>query len=307
MATFSNIAEVAQRAHENQECPLCFESLICKPVANLLDTDNHLICHHLCHLECLQAELSTHCPSCSRNYSSTKVVPSLHPDPQVWFEHMDTDKDGFLSHEEMTEGLKGQLDLDWSAIEVDVDTLWLRWDKNRDGKISFAEFCDANDGVIVYLQRKYPRNPRAPPPDLLKAKRAWFRYWDEDDSKTLDKSEIVRALIKTFAIYDIKKNVVVEIVEKVWPIFDTDNSGVIEYEEFIETDNLGDSIAAEILNEQGLLLDYYDQEFAEEGEENEQEEEGEGEGGKAIIEVDQEHDDLDDDIEDAEEGDEEEE
>jgi hypothetical protein len=163
--------------------------------------------------------------------------------------------------------------------------------------------------VIVYLQRKYPRNPRAPPPDLLKAKRAWFRYWDEDDSKTLDKSEIVRALVKTFAIYDMKKSMLVEIVEKVWPIFDTDNSGVIEYEEFIEADNLGDSIAAEILNEQGLLLDYYDQEFADEGEENEQEEEEEeeGQGGKAIIEVDQGHEDLDDDFEDADEGDEEEE
>jgi hypothetical protein len=112
MATFSTIAEAAQRANENQECPICFESLICKPVANLLDRDNHLICHHLCHLECLQAEENAQCPTCSRNYHSTKIVPSLHPDPQVWFGHMDTDKDGFLSHEEMTEGLKGQLDLD---------------------------------------------------------------------------------------------------------------------------------------------------------------------------------------------------
>ena len=38
------------------------------------------------------------------------------------------------------------------------------------------------------------------------------------------------------------------VLDNIWPIFDNDNSGTIEYNEFIKSDNLADTIIATVGN-----------------------------------------------------------
>ena len=74
----------------------------------------------------------------------------------------------------------------------------------------------------------------------------WFKFWDEDDSGTLEKDEVVRALIKSFNIQDDVAHIqdVRSVVENIWCVFDTSNSGGIDLTEFLVKDGLGDSIMA---------------------------------------------------------------
>lgn len=190
------------------------------------------------------------CPVCRKQFAKTKPVPPIEVDPRAWFDYMDEDHSGHLSYEEILDGLKSQLDIAWDDIETDVDTFWSQWDKDGNQAVSFEEFSDPENGVLAYLKRKYPSNPRPPPPNLIEYRHEWFDYWDEDNSYTLDKAELTRALIKTFKLYNFERSTIEDMVESVWPIFDEDNSGVIERQEFLKEDNFADVICAQILQEQ---------------------------------------------------------
>ena len=55
---------------------------------------------------------------------------------------MDENQDGKLSKEEVIQGLKICLDLDWKKIEVDSDELWENWDYNSDNFINLEELIE---------------------------------------------------------------------------------------------------------------------------------------------------------------------
>lgn len=245
---FSNEANsAAKRAFLKQECPICFDELFCSPVGTLCNSQNKPICKHSYHAKCVE-ELPKpwKCPLCRLDFTKVLTAPDIKVDPYAWFEFLDIDKSGSISYEELVDGLKSQILLNWSKIECDADTLWSKWDKDGNGNISIDEFCDPKSGVMAYLLEVYPTNPRPPPPDILKNKKEWFNYWDEDCSGSLDKDEMGRALVKTFKLYHIEKSTVIDILNAIWPIFDIDDSGRIECSEFISTDNLADTICAEL-------------------------------------------------------------
>ena len=83
-------------------------------------------------------------------------------------------------------------------------------------------------------------------PDIMRDKEAWYRYWDEDNSNALDKEEVVRALLKTFRMTNDQQRVLMRnTIDAIWGIFDDDESGVIEREEFLKpNDGLADTIIA---------------------------------------------------------------
>lgn len=202
--------------------------------------------HHVCTSFIINAYWS--CPShgLALYVQYLEIVPMLSADPKAWFEFMDADQSGFLSYEEIVEGLKSQMHLDWHRIEADVDRLFQQWDSNRDGKISYAEFSHPQTGVIKYLASNYSARPRPPPPDIRRYKEAWFDYWDEDRSGHLDKDEVSRALVKTFRLYHVDRSAVLSTLEVIWPIFDIDGSGQIDRQEFLAPDNLAETIIAQL-------------------------------------------------------------
>ena len=73
-----------------------------------------------------------------------------------------------------------------------------------------------------------------------------FEYFDEDRSGTLEKGEVIRALIKTFDLSsDLRKvEEMRSVVDAVWSMFDPDASNSIDAAEFIARDGLADTIVA---------------------------------------------------------------
>lgn len=235
---------------QRNECVFCYDHLSVKPLTCFVDAHGRTVCNHTCHAECGHAiQKPNRCPICKAAYSALVPVPSVKVDVEAWFRHIDKDNDGALAYQEIIDGLKEQLALDWARVEADVDRLWPSWDHDRNGKVSLEEFANPRTGVVVYLTSHYPMAPRANPPDITKDKAAWFRFWDEDHSQSLDKDEITRALIKTFRLYHITSAVVMEIVNVLWPMFDSDGSGKIDLREFCAPDNLGDTLIAQLMQE----------------------------------------------------------
>ena len=79
-------------------------------------------------------------------------------------------------------------------------------------------------------------------------KEGWFRYWDDDHSASLEKEELLRALVHTFKLgkdYE-RLQTIRSTLDAIWPMFDTDGSGSIEMEEFLGADGLANTIVATI-------------------------------------------------------------
>lgn len=90
--------------------------------------------------------------------------------------------------------------------------------------------------------------------DIRRDKEGWFRYFDDDNSDSLEQGEIVRALIKTFRLSDdiSKVRELRETVANIWPLFDFDGSGGICMTEFCKSrDGLADTIIASLFLHEG--------------------------------------------------------
>lgn len=109
------------QAYANQECAICFDSLTNGQTCNLTNSSNKQVCRHSFHTECVADLRHKLCPLCRTPYVNLAPVPSVMVDPVLWFAALDTDGDGALSYEEIVEGLKAQLPLDWTRVEADVD------------------------------------------------------------------------------------------------------------------------------------------------------------------------------------------
>ncbi len=246
-----------EEVNRHGECGICFDALSNRPVGMLMCVNSRQqlekSCTHIYHRDCLSGLLKPwFCPQCRKSFSSVADVPALKVgDPaaaDMWFSYLDSDNDGSLSYDEILDGLKAQIPLEWPQIECDVDAKWGRWDKNGDGTISKEEFFRPTDGFLAYLTSHYPQVPHPPPPDIKINKEAWFRYWDHDNSGQLSKDEVARALVKTFKLYqtNVPPSVILESLDVIWSVFDTNGSNEIDIIEFCSRDNLGDSIIAQL-------------------------------------------------------------
>ena len=68
----------------------------------------------------------------------------------------------------------------------------------------------------------------------------WFNYLDIDRSGKLDKEELVNALQNILQHSDIES--LRKIVEDIFPVFDPNGDGLIDREEFIASEGLGESL-----------------------------------------------------------------
>jgi Ca2+-binding EF-hand superfamily protein len=186
------------------------------------------------------------CPLCRAPFTSCEVMPDPISLPSLWFHFIDVDGSGSLSREEIFEGLNMTLPLDPERIRRDQDTLWTQWDRDRDGNVSEAEFRDKKDGVLGYLLAQYGRVEEALTPTLTRTSlREWFRFWDADESCSLDKDELVRALVKTLRLEaGVDANAVRAMMDAIWFIFDSNGDGTIDVDEFVAPGALGDTLLA---------------------------------------------------------------
>jgi hypothetical protein len=74
---------------------------------------------------------------------------------------------------------------------------------------------------------------------------SWFQYFDHDRSNSLDKDEVIQGLLCTFSD-TMDTSAIFEFIEALWPLFDTDNSGKISFQEFVQSGGLYETINAQI-------------------------------------------------------------
>lgn len=192
---------------------------------------------------------SKDCPLCRVSFTTVKLFPNPIESPREWFNFIDADNSGELSLQEVVDALQCQLKLDWRKIESDAAILWPKWDVDNSGNISLEEFLNPETGILTYLNQHYQNtNLELEVPSIVDQSREWFIYWDADHSQSLDKSEVCRALIKTFRLLGEDTTTIASTLDNIWNIFDTDGSGEIEIGEFIASGNLADAIKAQLLH-----------------------------------------------------------
>lgn len=104
-------------------------------------------------------------------------------------------------------------------------------------------------GLAAFVQREIRRRQSSANliPDIRTNRQAWFSYWDEDDSGTLDKEEVVRALLKTLRLTSDPARVsqMRSSVDAIWCLFDDDGNGTVDRDEFLKpSEGLADTIIA---------------------------------------------------------------
>jgi hypothetical protein len=151
----------------------------------------------------------------------------------------------------VVEALKATLPLDYDALDKTVDDrshwMWAQWDTDGSGFIEQRELL-AEQGLAAYVRQAFvAHGGRGPIPDIRSDKSGWFTYWDEDGNGSLDKEEVVRALLKTLRLGSEPSKVTAlrGTVDAIWPVFDSDGSGAIDRSELLlPGEGLADTIIA---------------------------------------------------------------
>jgi len=209
-------------------------------------------CRHFFHSQCVEAlnvANMKNCPICRVDFTSSVEVPDIRKNPKGWFTCVDFDGDGKLDQTEVLEVMKATVLVDHDELEKQMPEIFKKFDSDGDGTVSFQEMTGPHG--IVEFSRQYPSvyDQRRPAPNIQTNKKAWFEFWDEDNSGGLDMEEILRAFIKTFKLEDTPSKAIElrGILEAIWPLIDPDGSGTVEYNEFAEPgDGLADMILANL-------------------------------------------------------------
>lgn len=235
-------------AEEYGECPICYYDWSSKPAAVLLRADGRRSCRHFIHKSCVDSLIATSnpklCPLCRAPFAGVKEVPSFERDPKGWFSCVDFDQNGRLSQNEILDVLQVLLKLNREQMEKGVKALWSHWDPDHSGDVDFEECC-GKSGLLQYVKQQFARAEGKEPPALSFANReAFFLFWDQDGNGTLEKEEIIRAVIKTLRLDVSKSTAIRDYLNTIWPLIDPDNSGEIDLKEFCQRDGLGEQLIA---------------------------------------------------------------
>jgi hypothetical protein len=243
-------------AEEHAECSICFMPLCDQGICVLVSASEERVCRHIFHPQCIshwftQREANFEpktCPTCRKPAHDYMDVPVPEEDPDGWFKCMDYDHDGCLSKKEVHDVLMAQIPLNEKLLDEALNKLWYRWDPDHSEGISKEEMMDPERGLLAWVKstRRLAKTESRAPPTLSNATKIdFFDFWDEDVSGTLDKEEVTRALLKTFALSSQNMAAVDalrDVVNSVWFVFDHDNDGIIDKNEFVADNGLADAI-----------------------------------------------------------------
>lgn len=242
------------------ECPISFEPLHAAPVGFFVDGSKRRVSQHYFNLDAAREWLATgngRCPLTRKSIASVAEVPDIRVDPRSWFKAVDIDRNNRLTRHETIEALKAQFPVDVAALDAAIVNpdhwMWERWDINRDGTITRDELLAPN-GLVASVPELFAASSSEPngsdtPP--ISHKGLWFDFWDSpatggNASGTLEKEEVVRALLKTLKVTN-DANAVMKMrgtVDAIWGVFDIDGSGSVERGEFLQPDGLADTVIA---------------------------------------------------------------
>lgn len=253
--------ESTTQAENNFECNICYFELYRFP-AGVLRKHSRRVCPHYFHADCAnflkkqskRNNVPRRCPVCQAEFTDVKVLPDLLKDPRGWFTIVDADFGGTLDQDEVINALGAVLPVDRKKLQRTVDSHWHEWDPDGDMTIDVHEFLSPDRGLREYIikhladLKKESGQVRANDiPSLDTHPRKWFEYWDVDRSGSLEKDELARALMRTFAItswgdpvlsmaHDMR-----EICDVIWKDLGYHEFDAVEFEEFIKPHGVADT------------------------------------------------------------------
>ncbi|CAE8637766.1 unnamed protein product [Polarella glacialis] len=244
-----------QTSNQAAECAICYDALCNGQVAVLHNIAGKRSCRHFFHENCvamLSSSSISSCPLCRVPFAVLRKVPSPMEDPRGWFLAMDADGKEKLTRQEVDDGLRAVLPVDDKGLESRFDMLWEHWDKTNSGDIGMDEFLDEDEGLLKWViatTKTARERDLVPIPDVDKDREVWFRFWDMDHVGSLDKEQVMRALMKTFRDADVAE--MRKVVGSLWTDFIT-SEGSISCEEFMRPGTgLLDKIVTDIRNAGG--------------------------------------------------------
>ncbi|KAF4661599.1 hypothetical protein FOL47_006617 [Perkinsus chesapeaki] len=255
-------------AERFNECSVCYFELFRLPVG-ILRLQSRRACPHYFHTECIKRLVAKNasdaraagypsaqeCPICGARFSEIKTLPDVFKDPRAWFQLCDIDSGGTLDQEEVLGALGAVLPVARDKLAVAIEDNWEVWDPDNDGVITLTEFVEPRRGLRQYLLRNFNNiksdsvNLRPSDiPDLDSHPMAWFDFWDGNRNGSLERSEVVRAIIKTFCLnpggepsfaraFDIR-----ELAMDIWDSLGYHEFGELTFEEFNAPFGVGDQI-----------------------------------------------------------------
>ena len=242
---------MAAVAASHAECPISFEPLHQHPSGVFLDSYGRRASRYFYNLEAAQQWLESGNdaePITRHPIARVARVPSVLENPSEWFRVVDGDGNGRLDKTELLEALKAQLPLDLRSLDQAAENgqLWAQWDPDGSGTIEESELS-AKGGIVDFIRSHFTGGGHRPIPSIQTDRNGWYDYFDEDGGGTLDKEEVVRALIKTFNLgTDVGELTKMRgTIDVIWPLFDDDGSGEIDRQEFLRAgEGLADTLVA---------------------------------------------------------------
>merc|ERR1712032_108872 len=143
---------------------------------------------------------------------------------------------------------KATTPVDCDQLEKEFPALFSAWDRDQDGSVGYGDMMGAG-GLFCFAQDRFRATAAARcVPDIKDDRAAWFRYWDEDASGSLDREEVLRSLTKTFGLSSDPSQIAElrDILAILWVDFDADGSGCIEMEEFCRPHGLAEVVMANL-------------------------------------------------------------
>jgi len=203
-------------------------------------------------------------PANATNRRETIGRPPPLSDTKRWFEHYDFSDDGYLSQEEVTQGLfetlKAKGEKEKECIRDSIERSWPVFDDDYSGKIDKWEFLvkgGLHDYLILFEQewKERPsdrsscnflslhvkgslRHSYVMPPPISQPRR-WFDHFDIDRSGYLTAKETINGLYSTFnATSSERRKAIRKIVTSSWDDYDLNDDGLISLDEFIRDGGL---------------------------------------------------------------------
>jgi hypothetical protein len=144
-----------------------------------------------------------------------------------------------------------------------IELNWHRWDPDGDGTITEKEFLAPRRGLRDFLVNNFDLiksdSIRIRPeeiPVLDSNPRAWFEYWDYDQSGSLERDEVIRAIVRSFCLTTWGEPMIARAAEMrsvamyMWQTMGYSDFDSITFEEFNKPYGLGDQVLHNLVHGQ---------------------------------------------------------
>jgi len=210
-------------ARGGAECPICLEPL-CRSTPTAFVAAEGAVCLHFLCSNCARGYAAStssqgeplRCPECRRHAAAMRALPPLSEDPLHWFQFVaGADCESTVARPMLLRTLSAMLPLEADAIEEVVEGL-----ASLGQEVNAAEFL--THPLFVWLWQhlqEHFRCSKLPPAPDLEERRAWFRHWNLSQSGRLSRSEVLRAVLRSFRLTSLDKQKVSEMrtrIDHMW-------------------------------------------------------------------------------------------